>query len=109
MEKKVLENIQGEKSALDESEKSKISKACWIATIVSCGIAVILMIIEGVMGNYTSIYALGSVCFMWASVFYFCQYFIVRKSWPIMLGAILESLGAVIMMTFYILFSAGIL
>ncbi len=105
----ILEKAQKKKVYVGEMEKKKIDKSCWIGNICACIVAVIFMITEGFFGHRTAIYALAAVCFTWASVFYFCQYFIAKRPKGVLIGAILESLGALTMLTLYILFSAGVL
>ena len=104
----ILQKAQEKKDIVGEMEKAKINKSCWIGNICACAVAVAFMIIEGILGHYTSIYALASVCFIWASVFYFCQYFIAKRPVGVLIGAILEAIGAAIMITFFILFSVGV-
>ena len=72
-------------------------------------IATALMITLGALGVFTGLYAIASICFVWAGVFYFCQYFIAKRPWQVLIGAILDSIGAIIMFTFFILFSVGVL
>lgn len=110
MEKQeILEKAQQKKALVGEMEKTKINKSCWIANILACIIAVIFMIVEGLSGHYSAIYALGAVCYSWASVFYFCSFFIAKRPKGVLIGGILHGIGAVIMITFYILFSTGVL
>ena len=110
MEKEeILEKAQ-KKHPIGEMEASKINKSCWIALIVTGIVAVALMIVEGALKHFSAIYAIAFVCFTWASVFYFCQYFVAkRKYFGILLGAVLEGLGAATMLTLYILYSVGVL
>ena len=105
----ILEKASKKKALVGEMEKSKINKSNWIAIIVVGFIAVALMIIEGALGHFSSIYAIATICFSWASVFYFCQYFIAKRPYGVLIGAILEGLGAIIMITLYILFNVGVL
>lgn len=105
----ILKRASKKKVLVGEMEKSKINKSNWIALIVAGIVAVSLMIIEGALGHYTAIYAIAAVCFAWASVFYFCQYFIAKRPYGVLIGAILESLGAITMLILYILFNLGIL
>ena len=107
--REILEKVKNQKVHVGEMEHAKINKACWIGNISACVLAVVLMIIEGALGHFTSIYALGAVCFTWASVFYFCQYFLAKRPWQVLIGAILEGLGAVTMLVFYILYSIGVI
>ena len=110
MEKEeILEKASKKKALIGEMEKSKINKSNWIAMIVTGICAVILMIIEGLLGHYASIHAIAFICFLWASVFYFCQYFIAKRPYGVLIGAILEALGAITMLVFYILRSSGVL
>ena len=56
-------------------EQAKVNKSNWIVLICAGVVAVALMIIEGALGHYTAIYAIGAVCFSWASIFYFLPIF----------------------------------
>ena len=105
----ILEKAKEKKAVVGEMEKVKINKSCWIGNIVACIVAVILMVIEGLLGHFTAICAIGMVCFTWASVFYFCQYFIAKRPYGVLIGAILEACGAITMITLYILFNIGVL
>lgn len=107
--KEILEKIKGKKVHIGEMEQAKINKSCWIGNITACALAVVLMIIEGALGHFTAIYALGSVCFTWASVFYFCQFFIAKRPWQVLIGAVLEAAGAITMLVVYILYNMGAL
>lgn len=108
--KEVLQKAQSKKAIIGEMEQAKIHKSNWIVLICASIVAIFLMIIEGALGHYTAIYAIGTVCFSWASIFYFCQYFVAkRKHFGIFLGAVLETLGALTMITLYILFNLGVL
>ena len=104
----VLEKAGKKKVYVGEMEKAKINKANWIGNISACVLAVLLMVAEGWQGQFTAVHALGAVCFTWASVFYFCQYFIAKRPWQVLIGAVLEALGALIMLTFYVLRSMGV-
>ena len=105
----ILEKASKKKALVGEMEKVKINKSCWIANIVAVIIATAFMITLGALGVFTGLYAIASICFVWASVFYFCQYFIAKRPWQVLIGAILDSVGAVVMFVFFILFSVGIL
>lgn len=110
MEKQeILDKASKKKAVVGEMEKVKINKSCWIGNIVACIVAVILMVIEGLLGHFTAIYAIAMVCFTWASVFYFCQYFIAKRPYGVLIGAVLEALGAITMIVIYILFNLGVL
>lgn len=106
MEKEeVLEKAGKKKAQVGEMEKEKMGKGNFIALIVAGVIAVIFMIVEGVLGHYTSIYALAAVCYAWASVFYFLQYFLAKRPWPVLIGACLEGVAAIAMIVLFIVFS----
>lgn len=101
--KEILEKIKDKKVYIGEMEQTKINKSCWIGNIVACTLAVILMIVEGLRGHFTAIYALGAVCYTWASIFYFCQFFIAKRPKGVLIGAVLHGLGALIMLAFFAL------
>ncbi|MBQ4556044.1 MAG: hypothetical protein IJA60_00170 [Clostridia bacterium] len=105
--KEILEKVKSKKVYVGEMEKAKIPKACWIGNAVACVLAVVLMIIEGFQGHYTGLYALGAVCYTWASVFYFGQFFIAKRPLGVLIGAVLHGIAAAVMITFYILYSIG--
>ena len=110
MEKQeILERARQKKVYVGEMEKVKINKSCWIANILACIIAIILMIVEGALGHYPAVYALAAVCYVWASVFYFCQFIIAKRPKGVLIGGILHGIAAVIMITFYILRITGAL
>lgn len=105
----ILEKVGKKKAVVGEMEKAKINKSNWISVITAGVLAVIFMIVEGALGHYPSIYVLGAVCFTWASVFYFCQFFIAKRTYGVLIGAILEAIGAICMITVYILFNTGVI
>lgn len=107
--KEILEKAGKKKALIGEMEKAKINKSCWIGNIVACVVAVALMIIEGALGHFTSIFAIAFVCMTWAAVFYYCQFFIAKRPYGVLVGAILETLGALTMLTLFILFNVGVL
>lgn len=111
MEKdEILQKAQEKKDVVGEMEKAKINKSCWIANIIACVVAVVFVIVEGALGHFTSIYALSFVCFVWASGFYFCQYFVAKRHYfGILLGAVLEAVGAGTMLTLFILTNIGVM
>lgn len=109
MEKEeILEKASKRKVVVGEMEKSKIDKSNWIALIVAGVVSVALMIVEGALEHFSAIYAIGAICFIWASVFYFCQYFIAKRPYGVLIGGILTAIGAITMLTFYVLISAGV-
>ena len=108
--KEVLEKASKKKAHVGEMESAKINKACWIAVIVAGILAVAFMIIEGALGHFSAIFAIGGVCYAWASIFYFCQYFVAKRKFVgILIGGVLHGLACITMITLYILFNVGVL
>ncbi len=103
MEKEEILQRNSKKNPIGEMEQSKINKSNWIAVISAATVAIIFMIVEGLQKHYSAIYALATVCYVWASVFYFLQYFIAKRPKGVLIGAFLHSLAAIIMLIFYIL------
>lgn len=110
MEKDVILKIASEKKAVvGEAEKGKINKSCWIANIVAVTLAVIFMIVEGILGRFSTIYLLGSICSIWASVFFFLQYFVAKRPKGVIIGGVLHALGGIVWLVFYILYTVGVI
>jgi len=110
MEKEeILKKASAKKAVVGEMEKTKVMKANWIALIVTCFAAVAFIITFGIQGNFTALYAIAFLCYLWAGVFYFCQYFIAKRPWQVLFGAILHSLGAITMLVFFVLRCTGAL
>ena len=105
----ILEEAKSKKSLVGEMEKAKLNKSNWISVIVACCVALVLMIVEGIFRHYTAIYALALVCYVWAAVFYFCQYFLAKRPWPVLIGAVLDSAAAITMLVLLILKYAGVM
>ncbi|MBQ7579324.1 MAG: hypothetical protein IJT25_02190 [Clostridia bacterium] len=104
MEKEeILEKASSKKAIVGEMEKAKINKSNWISVITVGIMAVCFMIIEGLLGHISAIYAIATICFSWASVFYFCQFFIAKRPVGVLIGGILEAVGAITMITLYII------
>lgn len=109
MEKEeILERVKNQKVVIGEMEKRKIDKSCWIANLVAVIIANVFAVILGIMKMFAGLYAVYLVCLIWASVFYFCQYFIAKRPWQILIGAVLYSIGAIIMVICFIIFAIGV-
>ena len=110
MEKEEILQKAKKNHPVGEMETSKINKSNWIALVVGGIVAVALMIVEGALQHFSALYAIGFICFTWASVFYFCQFFIAKRRYVgILIGAVFESLGAITMLTLYILYNVGVL
>ena len=109
MEKEeVLEKAGKKKAVVGEMEKAKTNKASWIALIISGVLAIALMITEGALGHHPAIFAIGAICYTWACSYYLGQYFFAKRPKGVLVGAVLEGLGAAIMLTLYILFNVGV-
>ena len=109
MEKEEILKKAGNKKALvGEMEKEKISKSGWIS-LVTVGIGAIGFIIaEATLLHASAAYAIASLCLLWASVFYTLQYFIAKRPWPVLIGAVLEGLACVFFIVRYILCVTGV-
>lgn len=110
MEKEeILEKTKSKKCVVGEMEKEKMGKCSFIALIVAGVMAVIFIIIEGLLAHFEAIYALSAVCFGWACVFYFCQYFIAKRPKGVLIGAVLEGLACIGSVVMFILYSVGVI
>ena len=107
--KEIIERAVSKKVHVGEMEQAKINKANWIGNISACVLAVVLMITEGALGHFTAIYALGAVCYTWASVFYFGQFFLAKRPWQVLIGAVLHGAAAIVMLVIYILVNMGVM
>ena len=59
MEKKeILEKAQNKKDLVGEMERTKTNKSCFISLLVAGIIAVAFMVVEGIFGHFTAIYAI---------------------------------------------------
>lgn len=106
--KEVLEKAGKKKAVVGEMEKEKISKSSWISLVVVGVAAIALMIVEGVLKHFSAIYAIASLCFLWASVFYTLQFFLAKRPWQVLIGAILEGLAFAFFLVRYILCVTGV-
>ena len=106
MEKeKIIAKTQKSKALVGEMEKQKTNKGNWIALIVAGILAVSFMIFEGLQGHYSAIFAIGCICYTWASIMYFCQYFLAKRPWPVLIGAVLHGAASITMIVMYIVLS----
>ncbi len=110
MEKEeILMKAQKKKDIVGEVERAKINKSCWISNIVACAIAVVFMIVQGALGNFSSLYAISAICSIWASVFYFCQFFVAKRPKGVLIGAFLHAIAATTWLVLYILTILGVI
>ncbi len=103
MEREEILEKAKKKAHMGEMEKAKTNKGNWIAISMAGIVAVTFMIVEGALGHYSAIFALGAVCYCWASVMYFCQYFMAKRPWQVLFGAVLHGLACVAMVVLYIM------
>ena len=76
--KEILEKVSGKKAYVGEYENQGINKSNWISIIVAGIVAVVFIIVFGALRMKEVCFAIGAICFTWACVFYFCQYFIAK-------------------------------
>ena len=105
----ILKKTKQKKVYVGEMEKQNIDKSIKIALLFAGILAVIFIIIEFALGHVTAGFAISALCYGWASVFYFCQYFLAKRPWPVLIGAGLDALAFVASITFYVLFCIGVL
>ena len=104
----ILQKSQQHKDRVGEMERQAISKSSFIALLVTGILAVALMIVEGVFGHFSSIYAIATICFCWASIFYALQYFIGKCPKGVLIGAVLEGLAGIFFFVRFVLCLAGV-
>lgn len=110
MEKQeILQKAQSKKAVIGEMEWAKTNKCNWIAVITEAVVAIAFIIVFACLNMKECCFAIGAICFTWASVFYFCQFFIAKRPWQVLIGAILEALGAAIMILNFILTVVGVI
>lgn len=102
MEKEeVLKKAKSKKSYVGEMESTKMNLGNWIALIIAGVVAVAFIITEGCLRHFTAQFAISAICFTWASVMYSCQYFMAKRPWPVLIGAVLEGLAAIAMIVLF--------
>ncbi len=104
----ILEKTQNKKAVVGEMEKQKISRSAVIATIVICVFAIAFIIAEGVLGHFSAVFAIASLCLLWPTVFYALQYFLAKRPWQVLIGSVLNGLAAIFFFIRYILCVTGI-
>ena len=107
-DKEILEKVGKKKALVGEMERQKIIKSMWISLLVVAIVAIIFIIIEGLLKHFSAVYAIASVCFLWASLFYALQYFLAKRPWQVLIGAVLEGLAFVFFLVRYILLVTGV-
>ena len=106
--KEVLEKVQSKKAVVGEMEKQNINKAAIISLVAIAVMAITLIIVEGVLGHFSSVYALAFICYMWPAIFYTLQYFFAKRPWPVLFGSVLCGLAGIYYLVRFILFVTGV-
>ena len=104
----ILEKAGKKKAVVGEMEKEKVSKSTWISLLVAGIVAIGFIIIEALLLHASAAYAIATICLLWASVFYALQYFLAKRPWPVLIGAVLEGLACVFFLVRYILCVTGV-
>lgn len=104
----ILQKSQQHKDGVGEMERQAISKSSFIALLVTGILAVALMIVEGAFGHFSSIYAIATICFCWASVFYALQFFVAKRPKGVLIGAILEGVAGIFFFVRFVLCLTGV-
>lgn len=104
----ILEKASKKKAAVGEMEKEKIGKSTWISLLVVGIVAVGFIIVEGALGHFAAVYAIASLCFLWACLFYTLQFFLAKRPAGVLIGAVLEGLAFVFFLVRYILCVTGV-
>ena len=104
----VLEKAQSKRDVVGEMEREKLGKSAMISLLCAGIAAIALIVVEGALGHFSAVYAIASICFLWASVFYSLQFFLAKRPWPVLIGAILEGLAFAFFLVRYILCVTGV-
>lgn len=104
----ILQKAQSKKTVVGEMERGKLSKSALIALLTTGVVAVAFIIVEGIFAHFTAIYAIATICLVWAGTFYTLQYFCAKYPWQVLIGAVLEYLAAIYFTVRYILALTGI-
>ncbi len=104
MEKKeILEKASKKKALIGEMENQKIGKINWISMMVASIVAGGLCIAQGALGYPAGVYAILAIFSTWSCVFYTLQYFVAKRPWGVLIGAILTGLAAIGLIICFIL------
>lgn len=104
MEKKeILEKASKKKAVVGEAEARKAGRGNWISMIFASVCATAFCIAEGALHHLSGMFAILCIFATWSCVFYTLQYFLAKRPWPVLIGAVLEGLAAVGLIVCYIL------
>ena len=104
----VLQKTSNKKAYVGEMEKEKIGKCIDIALIATGVIAVAFIIVLALLQNAAGAFAIVSICFFWAGLFYTLQFFIAKRPWPVLIGSVLDGLAFIFFLIRFILFVTGV-
>lgn len=104
----ILAKAQEHKTTIGEMEREKLGKGAIISLLTAAIVAVAFTVVEGIFGHFTAIYAIATICFIWAGTFYTLQYFYAKRPWQVLIGAVLEYMAAIFFLIRYILALTGI-
>lgn len=110
MEKEeILKKASSKKALVGEMEKQKVDLGIKISLIFAGILAVVFICLECAKQNYAACMAIGAICYGWASMQYFFQFFMAKRPWPVLIGAILHGLAFVACIVLYALFSLKVI
>lgn len=110
MEKdEILKKASSKKALVGEMEKQKMDLGIKISLIFAGVLAIVFICLECAKQNYAAGLAIGSICYGWASMQYFFQFFMAKRPWPVLFGAVLHGLAFVACVVLYSLFSFGVI
>ena len=109
MEKdEILQKVSKKKTVVGEMEKEKLGK-CTLTSLVATFVAAVGFIVaEAALNHASAAFAIAALCYLWAGVFYTLQYFIAKRPWPVLIGAILHCLACIFFVVRYILCVCGV-
>ena len=105
----ILEKAKSKKILVGELEKQKMDLGIKISLIFAGILATILICFECGQRHWTGGFAIGMICYGWASFQYFMQFFMAKRPWQVLIGALLDGLAFIACLVFYILFSLKVL
>ena len=110
MEKEeILEKAKSKKALIGEMEKKKVDLGIKISLILAGVLAIVFICLECAQQHFQGAMAIGAVCYAWASAQYFFQFFMAKRPWPVLIGAVLHGLAFVACVVLYALFSLKVL
>ena len=109
MKKEEILEKSKKKAIVGEMETDKIRKGNWIAIIIAGITALIFLVTENILDHLSGYFAIMAIIFAWAAVLYFCQYFMAKRPWQVLIGAVLYTMAFIGMVTLYILENINII